>query len=580
MASSPQRPGKFRLFVSYYRPRMGLFLADLCCAFIVAAADLFYPVVTGNIIDRYIPEGNLRLLCVWCAALVGIYLLKAALNWFMQFYGHMVGVGMQADMRRDLFAHLQTLPFSYFDENKTGSIMSRIVNDLMEISELAHHGPEDLFTSFVTLIGGFILMCRLNIPLTLIIFAFLPLLLLFTAKMRMQMNRAFARRREEISGINATIENSISGIRVSKAFQNDRAELCKFMHANDLFREACRMSYRAMANFFSGMEFLTNMILVVVLLAGGWFAISGRITPGQFASYIAFVNIFFNPIRRLIQFVEQFQSGMSGFERFYHVMGLEPEQDSPGAVEAKNVRGNLSFCDVDFTYADDSNQILHRLNLDIPAGQTVALVGPSGGGKTTLCHLIPRFYEISGGSILLDGRDTREYTRASLRASIGIVQQEVFLFTGTIRDNIAYGKPDATEEEIVAAAKRANIHDTICSLENGYDTYIGEHGLKLSGGQRQRISIARVFLKNPPILILDEATSALDNATERLIQASLDELCRGRTTLVVAHRLSTIRGAQNIVVLTDEGIREQGTHEELLEKGGLYAELYQSQFRS
>ena len=539
MASSPQRPGKFRLFVSYYRPRMGLFLADLCCAFIVAAADLFYPVVTGNIIDRYIPEGNLRLLCVWCAALVGIYLLKAALNWFMQFYGHMVGVGMQADMRRDLFAHLQTLPFSYFDENKTGSIMSRIVNDLMEISELAHHGPEDLFTSFVTLIGGFILMCRLNIPLTLIIFAFLPLLLLFTAKMRMQMNRAFARRREEISGINATIENSISGIRVSKAFQNDRAELCKFMHANDLFREACRMSYRAMANFFSGMEFLTNMILVVVLLAGGWFAISGRITPGQFASYIAFVNIFFNPIRRLIQFVEQFQSGMSGFERFYHVMGLEPEQDSPGAVEAKNVRGNLSFCDVDFTYADDSNQILHRLNLDI-----------------------------------------REYTRASLRASIGIVQQEVFLFTGTIRDNIAYGKPDATEEEIVAAAKRANIHDTICSLENGYDTYIGEHGLKLSGGQRQRISIARVFLKNPPILILDEATSALDNATERLIQASLDELCRGRTTLVVAHRLSTIRGAQNIVVLTDEGIREQGTHEELLEKGGLYAELYQSQFRS
>ena len=567
-------------FISYYRPHWKMFAIDMCCAFVISAADLFYPVVSGNIIDEYIPQKNLRMLLIWCALLLGIYILRSALNYVVQYFGHMVGVRMQADMRRDLFSHLQSLPFSYFDKNKTGAIRSRIVNDLMEISELAHHGPEDVFISIVTLAGSFVLMCMRNIPLTLIIFAFIPFLVFFAMRKRIKMNNAFARRREEVAGINATVENSISGIRVAKAFQNLDNELEKFACSNNSFVDACRQSYRAMAEFFSGMDLLSNLIMVVVLLSGGLFAIYGQITPGQFASYIVFVSMFFNPIKRLIQFVEQYQTGMTGFKRFCEIMDEHPEDDDPGAIEARDVRGNIRFQDVTFTYEGDKNQILHHLSLDIREGDTVALVGPSGGGKTTLCHLIPRFYEINSGAITLDGVDIRHLKRASLRAAIGIVQQEVFLFTGTIRDNIGYGRSDAGESEIVEAAKRANIHDYILSLPEGYDTYIGEHGLKLSGGQKQRISIARVFLKNPPILILDEATSALDNVTEQMIQSALDELCRGRTTIVVAHRLSTIKNADRIVVLTDEGIKEQGTHDELLERGGIYAGLYRSQFRA
>lgn len=566
-------------FFSYYKPHIKLFILDLCCAFLIAAADLFYPVITGNIIDDYIPRQDVRLLVVWCVLLLAIYAVRSALMYVVQYFGHLVGVGMQAHMRRDLFAHLQTLPFTYFDENKTGSIMSRIVNDLMDVAELAHHGPEDLFISIVMLAGSFVIMSRLNLPLTLIIFAFLPFLLLFALQKRIKMNRAFTLRRERVAEINATIENSISGIRVAKAFENSGEELEKFTQSNVLFQQACKQAYRAMAEFFSGMDLLSNLIMVVVLLAGGFFAVSGRISAGQFASYIVFVSMFFSPIRRLIQFVEQYQTGMTGFKRFCEIMDLPPEEDAPDAVPAKNLRGDIELQDVSFTYGGGRGQVLQGVSLHIPRGSTVALVGPSGSGKTTLCHLIPRFYEISGGSIRIDGTDNRHFTRGSLRASVGIVQQQVFLFTGTVRDNIAYGRLGATQAEIEQAARLANIHEDILALPQGYDTYIGEHGLMLSGGQKQRVAIARVFLKNPPILILDEATSALDNATEQLIQVSLDELCRGRTTLVVAHRLSTIKHADSIVVLTDEGVLEQGTHEDLMKNGGLYASLYQSQFR-
>lgn len=563
-------------FISYYKPHMRLFVIDMLCALLMAGGDLLFPVITRNVIDDYIPQGNMRLIVYWCGIMLAVYILRAALAYVVQYYGHLVGVGMQADMRRDLFSHLQRMPFSYFDENKTGSIMSRIVNDLMEISELAHHGPEDLFISIIMLAGSFAIMCSQNIPLTLIIFAFLPFMLLFALKKRGKMNAAFARRREEVSEINATIENSISGIRVAKAFENSGSELTKFAAANDRFQSSCRRAYRVMAEFHTGMDLLSNLIMVVVLLAGGLFATAGRITPGQFASYIVFVSLFFSPIKRLVQFVEQYQTGMTGFERFTQILDMPVEEDEPGAVKMHNVKGDIEFQNVSFTYEDDKSQVLHSLDFSVKSGSTVALVGPSGSGKSTICHLIPRFYEISSGAILLDGRDIRTIQRASLHEAVGIVQQDVFLFTGTIRDNIGYGKPDASQQEIEAAARNANIHEYICSLPDGYDTYVGEHGLKLSGGQKQRIAIARVFLKNPPVLILDEATSALDNATERLILQSLDRLCQGRTTIVVAHRLSTVKRADRIVVLTDEGIKEQGTHEELLAARGVYERLHRS----
>ena len=572
-------------FASYYRPHMLMFSLDMLCALIAAGCDLFFPMITGNIVDEYIPQQNLRLLLIWSAALIGIFILKAGMNYFVQYYGHCVGVHMQADMRREIFHHMQKLPFSYFDTHKTGTIMSRIVNDLMDVTELAHHGPENLFISAIMLIGSFIILCSIHLWLTIAIFALVPLLILFAAKMRNRMGRAFTRTRVEIAEVNADLENSIAGIRVAKTFTNAPYEEVKFEKCNSAFQRAREFAYRTMAEFHSGMGLLTDLLNLAVMVGGGLCCYFGAITIGDFFKFMLYINLFLTPIRRIIDFIEQFQNGMSGFKRFCEILDTQPEPELPDAKEAPLLHGDIAFCNVSFQYdADDDEEtpteVLTDINLTIPSGKTVAFVGPSGSGKTTLCHLIPRFYEISSGVITIDGTDIRKFTRDSLRRNIGIVQQDVFLFTGTIRDNIAYGNLDAGEDEIIQAAKLANIHDFIMTLPKKYDTFIGERGVKLSGGQKQRLSIARLFLKNPPILILDEATSALDNATEQMIQSALDTLSQDKTTLVVAHRLSTIKNADQIIVLTEKGILETGTHEELLAQNGLYASLYRSQFKS
>ncbi|HOW23123.1 MAG TPA: ABC transporter ATP-binding protein [Sedimentibacter sp.] len=564
-------------FISYYKPVRVIFFADMLCAFTVAVCDLFYPMITRNIINIYVPNQQFELMIKWLLVLGGIYILKLGLNYYITYYGHIMGVKMQANMRKDIFEHLQDLPFVFFDENKTGSLSSRIINDLMDISELAHHGPEDLFISTIMLIGSFIMLSRINLPLALIVFSIVPLLIFVAMKLRIKMEDAFMETRITIGEVNATIENSISGIRVSKAFSNKEIELEKFNRNNSRFQEARRKAYKVMAEFHVGSSFIMDVLNIVVLSAGAIFFFKGKINFGDFAAFLLYIGNFLNPIRKLVNFVEQYQSGVSGFKRFVEIMEKEVEKDDPGAEDIFDIKGDISFKDVSFAY-DDNKEVLKNISFDIEAGKTVALVGPSGGGKTTLCHLIPRFYEIEDGSISIDNIDIRKFTRRSLRKNIGIVQQDVFLFTGTIYENIQCGRFDASREEVYEAAKKANIHDYIMSLPEGYDTYVGERGVKLSGGQKQRISIARVFLKNPPILILDEATSALDNATELLIQKSLEELARGRTTLIVAHRLSTIKNADEIIVLTDQGIREKGSHQELLEKRGIYSELYNSQF--
>lgn len=565
-------------FIHYYKPHWKLFVFDMVCALVAASCDLMYPVISRNIINTYIPDKNLRLILTWCVALLVIYLVQAIMQYFMQYQGHVVGVRMQADMRRDVFEHLQKLPFSYFDEHKTGVIMSRIVNDLMDISEFAHHGPEDLFISLVSVVGSFIILCTINIPLTLITFAVLPFLILFVVKKRAAMTIAFRKNRIEIAEVNASLENSIAGVRVARAFTGEQEEAKKFDENNQRYVTVRERAYRVMAEFFSGTNFLTSLMNVVVLTGGGYCVYRGVISVGDMVAYMLFINMFVNPIKKLIQFVEMFQNAITGYTRFQELMNIEVEQEAPDAVDLKDVRGEITFDNVSFQY-DEGKEVLSNISMTFPQGEMVAIVGPSGGGKTTLCHLIPRFYEITQGSICIDGQDIRKVTRRSLRSKIGIVQQDVFLFTGTIFDNIAYGKLGASREEVYEAAKKANIHDYIMSLPEGYDTFVGERGVKLSGGQKQRISIARVFLKNPPILILDEATSALDNVTENYIQDSLDELCKNRTTIVVAHRLSTIKNADEIIVMDRDGIQERGTHTQLLEKdNGIYRELYEAQF--
>lgn len=565
-------------FIHYYKPHWKLFVFDMVCALVAASCDLMYPVISRNIINTYIPDKNLRLILTWCVALLVIYLVQAIMQYFMQYQGHVVGVRMQADMRRDVFEHLQKLPFSYFDEHKTGVIMSRIVNDLMDISEFAHHGPEDLFISLVSVVGSFIILCTINIPLTLITFAVLPFLILFVVKKRTAMTIAFRKNRIEIAEVNASLENSIAGVRVARAFTGEQEEAKKFDENNQRYVTVRERAYRVMAEFFSGTNFLTSLMNVVVLTGGGYRVYRGVINVGDMVAYMLFINMFVNPIKKLIQFVEMFQNAITGYTRFQELMNIEVEQEEPDAVDLKDVRGEITFDNVSFQY-NEGKEVLSNISMTFPQGEMVAIVGPSGGGKTTLCHLIPRFYEITQGSICIDGQDIRKVTRRSLRSKIGIVQQDVFLFTGTIFDNIAYGKLGASREEVYEAAKKANIHDYIMSLPEGYDTFVGERGVKLSGGQKQRISIARVFLKNPPILILDEATSALDNVTENYIQDSLDELCKNRTTIVVAHRLSTIKNADEIIVMDRDGIQERGTHTQLLEKdNGIYRELYEAQF--
>lgn len=560
-------------FIRYYKPYKKLFILDLLAAFLVSACDLFYPMITRNIINDVIPNKQIKLLFVFAIVLTLIFLIKAGLNYFMQYWGHVVGVRMQADMRRDLFDKLQDMPNKYFDNNKTGVIMSRIINDLLDISELAHHGPEDLFISLVMLVGSFIILCTINVPLTIITFAIIPFLLFYTIHKRNKMKKAFKETRVKTGEVNATIENSISGVRVTKSFGNKAYEMEKFDKSNGIFKKAREHAYKAMAEYFSGMFFLVDMLELIVLIAAGYFTYLGKINVGDFAAYLLYIKMFLQPIRKLINFNEMFQNGMSGFERYEEIMNEENEKEIPNAKDLKDVKGKITIKDVTFRY-DNKESILENFNLDIEAGKMVALVGPSGGGKTTICNLIPRFYDYESGQIFIDDVDISTVTLKSLRENIGIVQQDVFLFTGTIKENIMYGNPNTTDEEVIEAAKNSCLHDFIMGLEDGYDTFIGERGVKLSGGQKQRISIARVFLKNPAILILDEATSALDNVTEYEIQKALEELSKDRTTLVVAHRLSTVKNSDEIVVLTDKGIEERGTHEELIKLGGVYSNLH------
>ena len=572
-----------RTFISYYKPYKGLFAADMIAALLVAGADLFYPSVARTIINDFVPDRNLRMVLLWAGLLLGIYLVKLGMQFFMQYMGHVMGTRMQADMRRDLFVHLQILPLSFFDENKTGTIMSRIINDLFEVSELAHHGPENLFLCVALFVGSFVVMIRIHVWLALIIFAYVPLAVLFSVFMRSRMNRVFKKTREQIAEVNAEVEASVSGIRVSRAYVSSDHEIERFDRENGQFVRVRSESYKAMGQFYSGMEFLSDLLYLTALIAGGVFFFTGQIEGGDLTAFLLYITMLLKPIKSLTALVEQLQDGMTGFQRFQDIMHVKPEDEPEHPVEKETIEGHIRFDHVTFRYENaersKGRNVVDDLCLDLPAGKTVALVGPSGGGKTTLCHLIPRFYEISGGSITLDGTDIRNYRRADLRRAIGIVAQDVFLFNCSIRENIAYGKPDATDAEIEEAAKKAKIDGFIHSLEKGYDTNVGERGVKLSGGQKQRIAIARVFLKNPPVLILDEATSALDNLTETQIQQSLEDLARGRTVLVVAHRLSTVRNADEIVVLTENGVEERGTHAELMAKNALYAELYNNQFR-
>ena len=558
-------------FISYYKPYKKLFILDLIVATIATICSLVYPMMTRVLINETIPNKEVKVIGIFAIVLMLLYLIKAGCCYFMQYFGHLVGVGMQADMRRDMFNHLEELPNYYFDNNRTGDLMSRMINDLMEISELAHHGPEDLFISVVMFLGSFIILSTINIPLTILVFAFVPFIVIFTLKKRKKMNDCFMETRVHTSNINSTLENSIAGIRISKAFVAHEYEKEKFNKGNDKFREVRRKAYKVMAEYFAGVNFGVDILDYVVLIAGGIFTYYGVINLGDFLAYMLYVKLFTDPIKKLINFVEQYQNGMTGFKRFMEIMDVEKEKENPNAVEINNVEGNIKFENVSFSYENES--VLNDINLSIESGKMIALVGPSGSGKTTFCSLIARFYDVDKGNIKIDGKSIYDIKLNSLRKNIGIVQQDVFLYTGTIKENIRYGNQNATDEEVIEAAKKANIHEFIMELKDGYNTYIGERGVKLSGGQKQRISIARVFLKNPPILILDEATSALDNVTEYLIQKSLEELCKNRTTIVVAHRLSTIKNADEIIVLTDKGIEERGSHDELIEKGGIYENL-------
>ena len=582
MNMEKRKKGYIRRIANYYKPHKKLFIIDMACAFVISVFNLAYPYLTKEIINVFVPDKLLYYMLAGAGALLGLYIIKALLNYVLQYWGHLVGVRIQADLRSELFNHLQKLPFSYFDDNKTGVIMSRMTNDLFEISELAHHGPEDLFLSLVTITGAFIMLAFINLWLTLITFVCVPLVVVTAAFMRRRMIKTFARVRVVQGEINADIESAVSGIRVSRAYGAQEHEREKFERGNAEFVKAKSRQYKVMGEFFSSMNFFMDFLYFTVILSGGLFFYYDFIDVGEFAAFVLYIITLITPIRTLTTIYEQIQEGMTGFKRFCEITDIPAETEKPDAIVPDTLKGEIVFENVSFAYKNDGeeNCVIKNFSMKIPAGRTVALVGPSGGGKTTICHLIPRFYEIDGGKITIDGYDLRDLDRAALRRNIGVVQQDVFLFNGTIRENIAYGNFGASDEEIEAAAKKANIHDYVASLPDGYGTQVGERGVKLSGGQKQRVSIARAFLKNPPILILDEATSALDNATEMQIQSALHELSAGRTALVVAHRLSTIKNADEIIVVTADGIEERGTHEELIAKGGAYRELYEYQFKN
>lgn len=571
----------FKRFISYYKPYRHLFYTDLFCALVVSAVDLAFPqllsILNKGLFTRS-PQEILSVLGYIVAGMLAMYVVRYFCHYFITSWGHIMGSRMESNMRDDLFSHLQRLSFSYYDKNNTGELMSRIVSDLFDISELAHHGPENLFMSAIKLIGSFSLLMLLNWKMTLILLAVTVVMVIFSIARNRRMQAVFMDNRKKIAAVNARVQDSLAGIRVVKSFANEDHERERFRHSNEEFLESKNSSYRVMGAFFAGNSFFQGLLYTVIIGVGGWFIARGELSASSLAMYVLYVNIYMSPIDILVNFTESFQKGYAGFKRFIEILDTKPDvTDKKDAVPLTDVRGEIDYHNVSFAY-EDGVPVLSDVNLHIDAGKTVALVGPSGGGKTTFCSLLPRFYDVTGGEILIDGKDVRSLTLSSLRGAIGIVQQDVYIFTGSIRENIAYGKLDATDEEIIAAAKRANIHDFISSLEDGYDTYVGERGTRLSGGQKQRIAIARLFLKNPKILILDEATSALDNESERHIQEALEELSKGRTTIVIAHRLSTIRNADEIIVITDEGILERGRHAELLQQGGLYARYYNMQF--
>ncbi len=563
-----------KLFVSFYKPYIGLFVLDMVCTVLMAAVELVFPVATRYALNDLLPQGAFEAFFWLMAVLFVGYLFRAGLQYVVSYWGHTMGVFMETDMKRTLFSHMQKLPFSFYDKNRTGQLMSRVTSDLFEVVELAHHGPEDLLISLIELIGAIVIMWTLQWQVAVLLLVMVPVMFGFTLWRRKSMAKSSRAVKEKIGVINSDIESSISGARVAKAFANERYEVEKFERGNEQYRSARRSFYREMALFHSGMEFFSSLFQVAVIALGGYLILYDGMTVTDLLTFSLYVGTFIAPIRRLANFAEQYSVGMAGFKRFYELLNTAPEiQDKPDAVVLGEVKGEVAYDNVTFSY-NDGEAVLENLSLAVPAGKTVALVGPSGGGKTTLCHLLPRFYEATKGRITLDGIDIRDVTLESLRKTVGIVQQEVLLFADTVRENIRYGRLDATDEEVEQAARMAEIHEDILQMPDGYDTFVGERGLRLSGGQKQRISIARIFLKNPAVLVLDEATSALDTVTEAKIQKSFERLSRDRTTLVIAHRLSTIRHADRIVYIDGDGIREQGSHEELMAQNGAYAALY------
>lgn len=569
---------KWKRLFGYYKPHRGIFAADMFFAVLGAGVSLLLPLIvryiTGNLAD-WSGQEAIKNILVLGGVMVILVLVEAYSNFFIAYYGHIMGANMEARMRQEIFDHYQKLSFSFYDNQKVGQLLSRVTSDLFDISELLHHGPEDVFISLIKFVGAFGILLVINWKLALLAFVLVPVMFLYAFGFFWKMKHAFKQNRVEIGNINGTIEDNLSGIRVVKSFANEEIEKEKFHKSNSRFVAAKQKSYLYMGGYHSGLSAFISLITIVVIVGGGILSVKGFMDVADVLAFLLYVNNFSEPVRKLINFTEQFQNGFTGYERFLEILETEPDiQDKKGAKELKDVKGHIVYENVSFRYEKDSDKVLNHLNLTVEAGEYVAIVGSSGGGKTTLCSLLPRFYEVNSGSIKIDGTDVRDVTLHSLRNQIGIVQQDVYLFAGSVLENIRYGRPDATEEEVIAAAKRANAHDFIMELSEGYETDIGQRGIKLSGGQKQRLSIARVFLKNPPILIFDEATSALDNESERIVQESLETLAANRTTLVIAHRLSTIQNAKRILVLTEDGIAEEGTHEELLKKQGIYAKLY------
>lgn len=565
-------------FIHYYGPYKTVFFIDLLCAAIISLVDLAYPQILRSATKTLFTQDKAIILQAlpWIAiGLFMMYVIQSFCKYYVSCQGHIMGAKMERDMRQELFEHYEELSFSYYSQNNSGQMMSKLVSDLFDISEFAHHGPENLFISLVKIVGSFIFLFLINKKLALPLIVLVILMFLFSFRQNQKMQRTFMENRKKIGDVNASLQDTLSGIRVVQSFTNEEIEKNKFQKSNHAFLVSKKDNYRCMGEFMSSNLFFQGMMYLVTLVYGGYLIANNEMSAADLAMYALYIGIFISPIQILVELMEMMQKGLSGFRRFLDVMETEPEiKDAPDAVELKDVKGRVCYEDVSFHYSDDETTVLSHVSIEIPAGKSVALVGPSGGGKTTICSLLPRFYDVTGGRVTVDGQDIRSLTLKSLRSQIGVVQQDVYLFSGSIRDNIAYGKPDATEEEIIEAAKCANIHDFIMELPDQYDTFVGERGARLSGGQKQRISIARVFLKNPPILILDEATSALDNESERWIQHSLEELSKNRTTITIAHRLSTIKNADEIIVITENGIAERGTHETLLEKNGIYAGYY------